>query len=117
MGVRLYGTGLLVPLFGLAVCVAVFVCLREEQFSLRLGHTRVLTSHRDVIHYARFREEQAPPLQSLCGCRLCGGGRLLRNRSKATSAAFPTEVVRYLVGSSLGSYENGYGETLSKVSP
>ena len=26
---------------------------REEQFSLRLGHTRVLTSHCDVIHCAR----------------------------------------------------------------
>ena len=73
--------------------------LRQEQFSLRLGHTRVLTPHRGVIHYARaaslpppygfmrlpfvrrgafFREEQAPPLQGLCAFRLYGGVRLLR---------------------------------------
>ena len=32
---------------------AVYVCLRDEQFSLRLGHTRVLTCHWHVIHCAR----------------------------------------------------------------
>ena len=33
---------------------------RDEQFSLRLGHTRVLTSHRDVIHYARAASLPVP---------------------------------------------------------
>ena len=63
--------------------MAVGVCFRDVEFSLRLGHTRVLTSHCDVIHYARFREEQAPPLQSLFVCRLCSGRRLFSGRRGA----------------------------------
>ena len=43
-----------------AICVAVCVCFRDEQFSLRLGHTRVLTSHCDVIHYARVASLPVP---------------------------------------------------------
>ena len=36
------------------------VCLRAVEFSLWLGHTRVLTSHRDVIHYARVASQRQP---------------------------------------------------------
>ena len=40
--------------------MAVGVCFRDVEFSLRLGHTRVLTSHRDVIHYARVASLPLP---------------------------------------------------------
>ena len=58
-----------VPFFGFAICVVVGGCFREEQFSLRLGHTRVLTSHRDVIHYARVAS--LPPLQKMGTFAVC----------------------------------------------
>ena len=39
---------------------------RVVEDSLRLGHTRVLTSHRDVIHYARAASLRRP-------LRVCSG--------------------------------------------
>ena len=67
---------------------------REEQFSLRLGHARVLTPHRGVIHYARAAS--LPPLQSLCAFRLCGGRRLSRTRD-----ARPYRMSAFFVGDGL----------------
>ena len=40
-------------------------CFRRERFSLRLGHTRVLTPHRGVIHYARVAS-LPPPYGFVC---------------------------------------------------
>ena len=56
-----------------AVCAVVGGCFREEQFSLRLGHTRILTSHCDVIHYARVASLPLP-------YRVCAFFRLYRGR-------------------------------------
>ena len=57
------------------------VRFREEQFSLRLGHARVLTPHRGVIHYARAAS--LPPLQGLCVFSLCCGRSLFSGRRGA----------------------------------
>ena len=71
---------MLVPFFGLIVCSVVCARFRQEQFSLRLGHTRALTSHCDVIHYARAASLPLP--YKGCAFLVCSAVGVCCGRSK-----------------------------------